>query len=376
MGDRPSPVGPRGLALVAGAAVLLLAASLAAVLLLPGLSGGPAGTPTSGIAAGEGFLCDPNEAASLTPFLDGVVLVATDRVARLDLSGRTLWSVPLSFSSPVAAVSGGRLLVHDEGGFLAALFDADGLVWQVETEGHLDGATVSASGHVVLLSEETGYKGVIAVHAPDGAFLYAWKSAETGYLLSAAADPTGTRVEVSALYTDGASARPVMRSFSLSGQSLAQKTLDAGDALPLVLFDEMGRTALCGESAVVAFQAGQRAGEVAYRIDRAGLRTVLATDEGLVLVRASDDGAGTVASRIRNGTEGPACALPAAPSAVASRGGRLAAASGSAVDLVDLAKGTVEERMTFAEEVLALGFADDRHLIVVTKGAVRRVDVS
>lgn len=376
MGDRPSPVGPRGLALVAGAAVLLLVASLTAVLLLPGFSGEPAGSPTAGIAAGEGFLCDPNEAASLTPFLDGVVLVATDRIARLDLSGRTLWSVPLTFASPVATVSGGRLLVHDEGGFLAALFDADGLVWQVETEGHLDGATVSASGHVVLLSEETGFKGVIGVHAPDGSFLYAWKSAETGYLLSAAADPTGTRIDVSALYTDGASARPVMRSFSLSGQSIAQKTLDAGDALPLVLFDEMGRTALCGESAVVVFHSGQRAGEVAYRIDRAGLRTVLATGEGLVLVRASDDGAGTVVSRVRNGTEGPGCTLPAAPSAITARDGRLAAASGSAVDLVDLAKGTVAERRTFAEEVLALGFADDRHLIVVTKGSVRRVDVS
>jgi len=125
VGGRSAPGGRFGLVAIAGAALLLMTAALAAVLLLPGLNGGTTEqTPTGGIAQGDGFACDPGEAAQLFPWLGGVVQIAPDHVARLDLTGATVWSATISMTSPVGTFAGGRLLVVDPGGFSAAVFDA------------------------------------------------------------------------------------------------------------------------------------------------------------------------------------------------------------------------------------------------------------
>jgi len=376
VGGRVAPGGRFGLVAIAVAALLLMAGALAAVLLLPGLSGPPAtDAPTGGIVQGEGFLCDPGEAAQMLPYLDGVAQIAPDRVARLDLSGNAVWSATISMEAPVGTIAGGRLLVVDPGGFQAAVYDADGLVWSAETAAHIDGATISASGHVAVLTDDPGYKGVVNVFAPDGTLLFQWMSSETGYVLSASVDPTGTRVDVSALYTDGAAARPVYRSFAMTGGQLSLFQLDAGSALPRIVYDEKGRPILCGEEETVCFSQGALAGEIAWRLSAEGIRTVLPSAKGPVWLHDDATGTATSIARLRDGAEGPICVLASTPTVHAVLADHAAVATAGALTVVDLAKGTVVFQRTFTADVLALGFVDEGHLVAVTRNSVQRVEL-
>jgi hypothetical protein len=377
MGERTAATaGRNSLIATAGIALGLMALALAAVLLLPALTGQtPAGKPTDGAANDVGFLCDFNEAVDMVPFLDGVVRVSSDSVSRLDAEGKTLWTSPIEMQTPVGNATEGRLVVHDVGGFTFAVFDADGLAWSGKTDGHIDAVTASASGHIVVLSDEPGYKGIVGVYDTTGSLLFQWMSSETGYVLSAAVDPTGTRLDVSALYTDGASAHPLLRSFTIAGGDLAERVLDPGPALPLIVYDELGRTVLCGEDAIVAFLGGTRAGEVAYRKDAAGIRTVLATSRGPVWIRADSAETGNLVAAIRGGVEGPTYTLPSALGAVAAREDLVATASGAVVTVVDVTKGVQVLRRTMEADVLSLGFTSDGRLVVVARTAVRWVSI-
>ena len=373
MGERTAaPVGRNGLVATAGIALVLMALALAAVFLLPALTGqGPAAKPTEGASNAVGFLCDPNEAVEMVPFLNGVVRVAPDSVTRLDEAGNAVWTSPIEMQTPVGTVSDGRLLVHDAGGFIFAVFGAEGLTWSGKTDGHIDAATVSASGHVVVLSDEAGFKGVVGVYDATGTRLFQWMSSETGYVLSAAVDPTGTRLDVSALYTDGAAAHTLLRSFTIAGGDLAECALDPGTALPLIVYDEFGRTVLCGEDGIVAFLDGTHAGEIAYRKDVPGIRTVLPTSRGPVWIRSDGGEAGTLVAALRGGLEGPTYALPTTLGAVAAREDLVATSSGAVITIVDVAKGALVLRQTLESDVLGLGFTDDNRLVVVARTAVR-----
>ena len=370
-----STVGRFGLIAIAGVAVVLMLSALGVAVLLPGSTSADPSATGGASGSATGFACDESEAEELVPFLEGVAQITPTRVAMLDLTGKVLWSVDISMQTPVGTTAGGRLLVQDPGGFSCAVFDRAGLVWTTETTGHIDGATISASGHVTILTDETGYKGVVGVYSPTGTLLFQWMSSETGYVLSATVDPSGTRVDVTALYTDGASPQPVLKSFTVAGSESFQHTLDAGAALPLIVYDEQGRTVLCGEDSVVGFKSGSSAGDIAYRIDTTGIRTVLASTGGPVYVRASPTGSGTLLARIHNGVEGPTRSLPSMISAIAVRGSLAATATGTSLSVTDVSTGTQTFQTTMVAEVLAIGFSDDHHLVVVTRTAVRQVTV-
>jgi hypothetical protein len=377
MGERTSaPVGRNGLVATAGIALVLMVLALAAVFLLPVLTGQPpAATPTEGAATDVGFACDANEAVEMLPFLNGIVRITPESFTRLDEAGQVVWTSPIEMQTPVGTTSGGRLLVHDAGGFTFAVFGSDGLLWSGKTDGHIDAATMSASGHVVVLSDEVGFKGVVGVHDATGTSLFQWMSSETGYVLAAAVDPTGTRLDVSALYTDGATAHTLLRSFTIDGVDLAECALDPGSAFPLIVYDELGRTLLCGEEGIVAFLDGAHAGEIAYRKSAVGIRTVRTTTRGPVWVRSDDNGIGLLVSTLRGGVEGPTFAMPSSLGAFAAREDFVATASGAVVTLVDVAKGTQVFRRTFASDVLNLGFTDDDRLVVIARTGVQWVPI-
>ncbi|MDR0292776.1 MAG: DUF5711 family protein [Oscillospiraceae bacterium] len=145
---------------------------------------------TERIPFGEGrdtvlALCDGRLAA-----------LSADRFVLYDKSGREKVSRALSFEIPGLTVAGGKAVAYDRAGGSAFVADAGGV--RAEFDVPVLTAAGNARGQYVLVTAESGYRGVAQMYDGRDRPVYKWYSAER-YIWAASLSPSGRRMAVAAV---------------------------------------------------------------------------------------------------------------------------------------------------------------------------------
>jgi len=101
--------------------------------------------------------------------VSGDLLVCSKNAVNLySGSGTQYVSLQVTMSAPAADVCGDTAVVYDAGGTVLHVIRKREPAFELEAEGSLLSAHLNADGLLTVVSQESGYRGVVTVYSPDG----------------------------------------------------------------------------------------------------------------------------------------------------------------------------------------------------------------
>lgn len=266
MEEKKSKKRGRGRA-IAGAvlALILVAAAVLALLFREKLSP----SYLSDVFSSEESMTDENAEPFTYEVGSGQVFAVSDNnlavasstgIQLLDSKGKTIAYEVFSMETPAITASEVCSVFYDIGGTALRVVDDDGEVTPLEQEKSILTAHMSSSGHLTVITEETGYKAAVTVYNEKLERVYAWHSG-SAYVLSAQVSPAGNML--AAVCVDASGGKLML--FSLSKEEAI-----GSYEVPNELFLDlawMGRDRICllSESRLVFLDTeAQQTGEYSF----------------------------------------------------------------------------------------------------------------
>lgn len=122
---------------------------------------------------------------------DSLMTATTTSVRVFDAKGEAVLDKSCEFKYPTMSENADNAVVYDIGGTNVVYLDGS----ELDAKNNIISADLSRSGHLVLCTEEAGYKGSVTVYSADKTEVYKWLSADN-WVVKAAVSPEGTRLAV------------------------------------------------------------------------------------------------------------------------------------------------------------------------------------
>jgi hypothetical protein len=228
----------------------------------------------------SGFVCDATEAQMLYPMGNGLVKVSRNRISYLNLKGTEIFGEIVNMESPICRISEDKALIADTNGVTYMALDTTHVLFSSTAQNTLDYGSINKDGNIVLLMDEPGVKGVARVLKADGQGLFAWKSAQSGYILAGQVSPDSKYTDISIINTDGAATQPIFKRFGMKGEAVAQYMPKTEEIMPVIIYDSDNNPVICGQSNVVAYDNTKEK----YHLTFSKIYTVASSNRGIVLV--------------------------------------------------------------------------------------------
>lgn len=316
----------------------------------------------------SGFACDAVEAQKLYPFDNGLIKISTDRVSYLDLKGSEVFGEVISMESPFCTMSGKYALVGDTNGVQYLTMNSGSVIYKANAKGTIDYGSINKDGYAALIMDEAGVKGVTQILKPDGSAVFTWKSAESGYILSAQINPESALVDVLLVNTDSANVKPMMKRFGINGEAKGQFIPKINELLPILLYDKDNDPVSCGASSLICFDGTNEK----YRMSFSKIYHVTPSDYGILLTAKKESGDIPALYRISaDGTLSEGIPLSESTTGIAVNGSKAAVGSGNVVVCVSLDKMKETSRKTVSASTIRVGFSSaSGQVIVVARDGV------
>jgi hypothetical protein len=327
------------------------------------------GVKSNGDLSWVGFDCDLAEALLLYPLGNGVLRVSRYRISYLDINGNELFGESVELGTPICRVNGNQAVVADTQGAFYMTLTPNGKLFSANAPNTIDYAAISHGGYTVLLMDESNMKGVARISDPAGNGLFTWKSAESGYILSAEISPDSAYVDLSILNTDSAGIQPIFRRFSIRGESITQIIPPYEEIYPIILYDQEQSPVLCGQTSLLAIQGSQE--KYSHQFDR--IYTAASSEHGIVLVaRESEYDIPFLIMIKSDGTLSDKILLSEEITPISVSNSVAAVGSGNEVVIVSLLDFQEKARIPVTAPAMRLGFSmAGNRITAVTRDGVR-----
>ena len=136
----------------------------------------------------EPFTYENGTQQMFAPVKGGVAVANTTGLQVLDKNGVTMARSIVSMKSPALASAGDRAAAYDVGGTALRVGDPRGNVTVLDQSDAIISVTMNAAGYLAVVTEETGYKGLVTVYNEEFDPVYRWHSG-TNYVLRACVSP-------------------------------------------------------------------------------------------------------------------------------------------------------------------------------------------
>jgi hypothetical protein len=276
--------------------LIISAAVFAAVVVVTVFRDDIGGDTLSSVAAWFSRSGDTAAAAQI-PFDEGrntiLILVdgrlaalSPDRFVLFDRAGREKVSRAVSFELPALTPAGDKVIVYDRD--RGSVFVADPNRVRAEFDFPVLTAAGNARGQYILVTGESGYRGVAQVYDNRNRLTYKWYSAEH-YILAVSLSPSGRRMAVAAVGQRGESIAARI-TFLEPGRLEPLGTEDIEGELPLAVYSpDNNHVCVLTESGVHFYtDSGEPLGHYAFGGDR--LLSHHATDQALFLHLGRSEG--------------------------------------------------------------------------------------
>lgn len=187
----------------------------------------------------EPFTYENGTQQMFAPVKGGVAVANTTGLQVLDKNGVTMARSIVSMKSPALASAGDRAAAYDVGGTALRVGDPRGNVTVLDQSDAIISVTMNAAGYLAVVTEETGYKGLVTVYNEEFDPVYRWHSG-TNYVLRACVSPDCQSMAALTLEESGGA----VHVFSLS----SEEEYAVFSAPGVLLFDcaFLGNDRLCG----------------------------------------------------------------------------------------------------------------------------------
>lgn len=158
--------------------------------------------------------------------LDGDLLVCTGNTISLySGSGTQYISQQVSMSAPAVDVNGDSAVVYDAGGTELYIFRRRALAFSLECDGSLLSAHLNSSGYLTVVSQESGYRGVVTVYDRDGKTRAALRLS-SAYIMEAVLADNCTTLSVVTIGQESGSFVSILSVYDLSSVSVGETNYD------------------------------------------------------------------------------------------------------------------------------------------------------
>lgn len=152
-------------------------------------------------------------------FVDGYIKYGQNGIEYQKTFGVAEWNIPVTFQNPFLVKAEPYVLLGDKNGNTLMLFDKNGKVRDFTVRYPVVQASVSEQGTIQVILQGEG-SNFIQLYDKEGNIVADMRSSvdETGYPLTAAISPDGTKLVVSYLSIDGMSAKTTLAFYDFSQQ--------------------------------------------------------------------------------------------------------------------------------------------------------------
>ncbi len=375
---RPKPLFPL---LVFFCVLLIVASGVLLFLVRNHLAAAQGIEKTTHLEAQEGFPSDYSEAQSLHPFAGGILKVTSSKVSFLEVStGNELYAVDVDLNNdPICVIQEDKALVADNSGFICIQFNTKGEVYRAQLSQAISFATLSADGKAALITEETDSKGAVVLLSETGNILGQWNSVESGYPVSASFSPSGERLDIALVDTDGSVMQPLIKQIDIvtakdkvTLEDRAVYVPDAQGILAMMAYLSEDEMLLAGADTLLAVtdNKSQLVREGSY----AQIYSLLGLPEGAFVIYSEAIGEQIKIDHI-NKQLGLETTMILGDNFIdwAYQSGKLLLAVDKRLLLLDAATMTVESDISVDEKLLSVDFYDGTHYTLVTEAGVRKI---
>lgn len=160
-----------------------------------------------------------NNQVAYESFGNGYIKYSENGIEYQKKFGIAEWNVPVSFSHPLLVKSESYVLLADRGSNKIMLFDINGKIGELTLKSPVMQADISSQGvvEVILEGEKTNF---LQLYDKEGNLIADMKSSvdETGYPMTAAISPDGTKLAVSYFSIAGMKSKTTVAFYDFSGQ--------------------------------------------------------------------------------------------------------------------------------------------------------------
>lgn len=117
-----------------------------------------------------------------------ILFINNEEVSSVNNRGEIVWTVLTGISDPTVSIKGEYILISDIGGDSALLIKNGKVINKFQTINTILCAKVNKNGNTLLVTTETGYKGLATIYKPDGKEIFKWHSG-SGYIADADISP-------------------------------------------------------------------------------------------------------------------------------------------------------------------------------------------
>ena len=160
-----------------------------------------------------------NDNVQYEPFANGYIKYGQNGIEYQRNFGVAEWNIPVSFQNPFLVKAEPYILLADKGGNTLMLFDVNGQVKDFTVRYPVIQAGVSEKGTIEVILQGEG-SNLIQMYDVEGNLVADMRSSvdETGYPLTAAISPDGSKLVVSYLAIDGMSPKTTVAFYDFSRQ--------------------------------------------------------------------------------------------------------------------------------------------------------------
>jgi hypothetical protein len=156
-------------------------------------------------------------------YKDLLVKCETDSFKGINKKGEEVLIRSIGVNNPLIKTNGPELLIADLGGRDIYVMNGWNIKWDEKLSGNIINAEISESGHVTVIHEAKGFKGVVKVFDPRGIEMFSRNIAEN-FVLTAKVAPSGEQLLINSINTSGININPSLEFFDMMGNPFAART--------------------------------------------------------------------------------------------------------------------------------------------------------
>lgn len=125
-----------------------------------------------------GYVYDASTGNRFVKLGETLAVLSDTSLSLLDENGGTIWSATVKMETPALVEGDGMAAAYDIGGTALYVFNASGLVYQLEANSSETflAATLNADGDLAVTARKQGYKAAVSVYDAAGGKLFAFQS--------------------------------------------------------------------------------------------------------------------------------------------------------------------------------------------------------
>lgn len=129
------------------------------------------------------------------PFNGGLVVLNKDSLKIINAAGIEDLSEQLKYKNPQLLTGDKRIVAYDKGGNEISIFGSYALLKQITEENPILWCSINARGDLLVLMEESGYKGSVKLYSEDAKQRFQWSSSEY-HIISGCLDESGENLSL------------------------------------------------------------------------------------------------------------------------------------------------------------------------------------